>query len=194
MDSPAVMTIRQTRRDATGVSERLFASLLLWILLLISAGAVPACEGTRSNGETTREGFERVTIDGHTFELELATDLASRTKGLMGRTEIPENGGMLFIFPRPARQGFWMKDCLVDIDIIYLDAFGRITAMHRMTVEEPKRPNETEFMHQARLKRYPSRLPAQFVIELKAGWLDQLDIEVEDKIELDLDRLKAMAE
>lgn len=139
------------------------------------------------------EGRQRVVISGRTFDLEIAADEASRTRGMMGRTEIPEDGGMLFVFPDAGPRSFWMANCLVDIDIIYLDPLGRITAMHRMRAEPPKQDNETQLAYEQRLSHYPSRFPAQFAIELRAGTLDELDLEVEDRIDLPLDRLKALA-
>ena len=193
MDSPADI-LRRIFAAAEGVLrvERLapgFAAAAL-VFITLSGG----CNGTRSGGSDAPPGSERIVIEGHAFDLELALDQAARARGLMGVEEIPEDGGMLFVFPEPAHQGFWMANCLTDIDIIYLDAFGRVTATHRMAAEPPRQPDESTFAYHNRLPRYPSRRPAQFVIELKAGWLDQLDLKVEDKIELDLDRLKAMAE
>ncbi|MHC4990854.1 MAG: DUF192 domain-containing protein [Planctomycetota bacterium] len=139
------------------------------------------------------DGFVTVVIDGKTFQLEPAVDDAARTQGLMHRESISEDGGMIFIFPDAQPRAFWMGYCLVDIDIIYLDAQGRVTAMHRMKTEPPRTDNESELQYSARMSRYPSGFPAQFAIELRAGTLDQLDISVEDKIPLDLPRLKRMA-
>jgi uncharacterized membrane protein (UPF0127 family) len=79
------------------------------------------------------------------------------------------------------------------MDIIYLDARGTITAMHRMKAEAPRRGDESESQYDARMPRYSSALPAQFAIELKAGTLDRLGVEVDNRIELDLKRLKSLA-
>jgi uncharacterized membrane protein (UPF0127 family) len=85
-------------------------------------------------------GFERVTLNGREYRLELAADEEKRTKGLGGRAELPENGGMLFVFTRASRKQFLMRDCLIDIDIIFLDANARIIAMHHMPKEPPAGP------------------------------------------------------
>jgi uncharacterized membrane protein (UPF0127 family) len=161
-------------------------TLLTVACLMAAAG----CQEVRSG-----PAMETVVIKGHTFHLEVAADEATRTVGLMHRESIPEDGGMLFIFPRPQYQSFWMGYCLFDIDIIYLDSQGRVTATHRMKARPPQREDETVAEYEARLRRdsYPSVYPAQFVIELRGGWLDRLDLRVEDKIDLDLERLKAMA-
>jgi uncharacterized membrane protein (UPF0127 family) len=134
-----------------------------------------------------------VTISGHTFSLELAADIPTRQRGLMYRDHIAPDGGMLFAFPRPDFQSFWMGWCLVDIDIIYLDDKGRVTALHQMTAEAPQQPGETEAQYRERLTHYPSRLPAQFVIELAGGTLDELDVAVGDTIDVDVEYLGRIA-
>ena len=59
--------------------------------------------------------------------------------------------------------------------------------------EPPKAASESDEAYRSRLRRYSSGLPAQFAIELPPGSLDRLGIAVEQRIELDLDRLKAVA-
>ncbi len=156
-------------------------------LLIAVSSTAGGC--TKPTSTPTRE---RILINAEPFELELANDDASRAYGLQGRTEIPPHGGMLFIFPDADIRSFWMEDCLVDIDIIFLDPQGRITATHQMRAEPPRRSDEAEAAYRSRLPRYSSVHPAQFAIELAAGTLQQQNLEVEDKIELDLRRLKAL--
>lgn len=160
------------------------------LLFLAVLAAAPGCSEVRSGPQ-----MEMVIIKGETFHLEIAADETTRTRGLMHRQSIPEDGGMLFIFPRAEYQSFWMGYCLFDIDIIYLDAQGRVTATHKMKKRDPRQDDETVAEYEQRVRRdsYPSYYPAQFVIELPGGWLDRLNLRVEDKIALDLPRLKAMA-
>lgn len=160
---------------------------LAWIM------AIGGCDQTGASASNT----ESITIKGLEFDLELALTPAQREEGLKGRTEIPDAGGMLFVFPddQVKVQSFWMHRCLVDMDIIYLDSRGTITAMHRMKAQPPQRSDESDAAYEARMraKSYSSVYPAQFAIELKAGTLDQLNLKVDERIELDLKRLKAMA-
>lgn len=150
-------------------------------------------------------GFERVTILGNTFTLELAADDASRFRGLSGRSDIPADGGMLFVFPDRdvAEQSFVMRECPVDIDIIFLSPAGRVTAMHSMKAEEPRRADEPEPLvpggfdaYEARLKKYSSQGAAQFVIELRGGTLASrlAALKAGDKIEMDYRRLVDLAD
>ena len=178
-------------------------ALLAVLIALIALLATPGCQEVRSPDPTPQnddpaiadDGRDAVTINGETFRLDVAADPATRIRGLMNRDHIPDYGGMLFIFPYPEMQSFWMAHCLVDMDIIYLDAEGRVTATHRMKTIPPKGEDESEWAYQrrARAKTYWSMYPAQFAIELKAGTLDRLNLLTDDPIELDLERLKAMA-
>ncbi len=149
----------------------------------------------RSAAAASDDGVERVTVEiaGETFRLELAADPGTRIQGLMGRPEIARDGGMLFVFPDVGLRSFWMKDCLTDMDILFLDASGRVTATHEMTVEPPRRPDESQLAYELRLRSYPSRLPAQFAIELAPGSLDRLGIRAGDVVPLDLESLKRRA-
>jgi uncharacterized membrane protein (UPF0127 family) len=81
-----------------------------------------------------------------------------------------------------------MKDCYFAIDLIYLDAGGRIVEMHHMPAPPPEDRQDEE-----KLPLYSSKWPAQFAIELKGGTLESLKLERGQKIELPLEDLKAKA-
>jgi uncharacterized protein len=161
----------------------LLKTFALW--LLVALNILSGCK---------RDHVETLTISGETFLVELAITEEARTKGMSFRESFPEGGLMLFVFPDTAIRSFWMVDCLIDMDIIFLDARGFVTATHRMLAEPLQGENEDRYDYENRLKRYSSRYPAQFAIELPAGSLDRLGVGFEDRIDLDLDRLKALAE
>ena len=112
-----------------------------------------------------------VSIGGERFTLEVARDPATQYRGLGGRTRIDPHGGMLFVFPAPRATAFVMRDCPIPIDIAFLDASGRVIAVHEMTPEPPRGPDESELAYESRLKQYPSGLPAMFAIETAGGRL-----------------------
>lgn len=154
--------------------------------------------GLRGCKDEAATGLESVKISGNAFHLEPAFDQATRFKGLSGRTDIPADGGMLFAFSRPSTLNFVMRDCPVAIDIIFIDGAGRITAMHEMQPEAPRGEGEgtegdSNTKYDTRLRKYPSRHSAQFVIELKGGTLPSLDLNVGDKVDVDTARLKRAA-
>ena len=158
---------------------------------LLIALSISACDGpsTPPPSPTASAGPPAtltVEVGGETFELELAIDDASRQKGLSERAEIAADGGMLFVMPDVMPdvrvQTFWMKDCLVPIDIIYLDPAGDVIITRQMK-PEPGVPD-------GQLETYSSEWPALFAIELRGRTLDRLDISRGDHIELPLTDLK----
>ncbi len=164
------------------------AAIPLLYVLLVAAGAIGQ-DGKEASAQK-KIPKETVVIGQETFKLEVAANEKSRTKGLMNRKKIDDDGGMIFIYKRARVRSFWMKNCLVDIDILYLDSRGRIVSMHKMKKEPPRGENESVVDYERRLKRYPSRRPAQFIIELKPGSIDRLKPKVGQTIELDLPRLR----
>lgn len=126
-----------------------------------------------------------VTIAGQEFRLELAADPYTRHRGLSGRREIPRDGGMLFAFRRPEPLEFVMRDCPIPIDIAFLDAGGRVLAVHAMRVEPPRAAGEGALAYEDRLTRYASGVPAQFAIETAGGRLAELGLAPGARVEFD---------
>ncbi|MFO0007464.1 MAG: DUF192 domain-containing protein [bacterium] len=115
----------------------------------------------------------------------------SRQRGLGGVERIADDGGMIFVFPDVQMRGFWMKDCLTDMDIVYLDHLGYVTAVHTMRKELPRGAEEPQSIYEARLPRYSSLLPAQYAIELRAGRAKELGLRTSQKVQVDAAALKA---
>jgi uncharacterized protein len=199
-------------------------SIMKWVLVLAAGTAVggalmaSSCDDPNKSSNNSGSGggaakdagksddkaaskTQDVKLNGKTFHLELALDSTTRFKGLSDRTSIDPEGGMLFVFPRPETLSFVMRDCPVDIDIIFLDGTGRVLATHQMKAESPRTEDEKKLdpatgsnkAYEDRLKKYSSGYDAQFVIELKGGTLDQLNIKKGDKISLDVVKLKQRA-
>jgi uncharacterized protein len=151
---------------------------------------------------------QSVKIGGEWFHLEVAADEATRMKGLGGRPYIDPDGGMLFVFREPRQSAFVMRDCPIDIDIIYLSREGRILTMYAMKAEPARDADGSEgkagevggtresSRYEERLKKYDSRYPTQFVIELKGGRLKTLKVPLKegDKIDLPYEDLKKRAQ
>lgn len=64
--------------------------------------------------------------DEQTFHVYVATDAEQQSRGLMHREELPELGGMVFLFDRPRTGGFWMKNTLIPLSIAFFDRDGEI--------------------------------------------------------------------
>ncbi len=68
------------------------------------------------------------------FSVELADDPRERARGLMNRDSMPASHGMLFIYERPQRASFWMKNTLIPLDMLFIDRDGRISRLHENAV------------------------------------------------------------
>tara|TARA_R110000824_G_scaffold146193_3_gene314884 strand:- start:308 stop:640 length:333 start_codon:yes stop_codon:yes gene_type:complete len=69
-----------------------------------------------------------VIIDNKQVPLEIMSSPTSVRLGMMGRSTL--NGGMLFLFPEVAERSFWMKDCLISLDIVFIIG-DKVTKVHR---------------------------------------------------------------
>jgi uncharacterized protein len=71
-------------------------------------------------------------IGSTSVQAEVADEIDERTIGLMGREELAEGKGMLFVFREPQPMGFWMKNTLVPLSIAYINGAGVIREIHNM--------------------------------------------------------------
>lgn len=104
------------------------------------------------------------------IDLEFADNEYERELGLMKRIEMKESQGMLFIFPDEQIRSFWMRNTLISLDMIFINADMQIVTIHKST---------TKLSDQA----YPSTKPAMYVVEVTAGFTDRQKIYVGDKID-----------
>ena len=73
-----------------------------------------------------RRDIKKVCFSNECFSVELAKTAAEQQKGLMNRKSLATNAGMLFIFNSPGKYPFWMKNTKISLDIIWLDAKGKV--------------------------------------------------------------------
>jgi uncharacterized membrane protein (UPF0127 family) len=103
-----------------------------------------------------------------TVTVEVANTNDARECGLSGRTGLADGSGLLFLFDTPGNYGFWMKDMLFDIDIIYIDASSTVvTVDSHVPAASYQLPKPTVF--------YPSA-PVSYVLEVPAGYAKAHDI------------------
>lgn len=94
--------------------------------------------------------------------VEIADSPDEWSRGLMNRRALASDAGMLFVFPDDAIRTFWMKDTLIALDVIFLDARGSIVSTKTMA----PCPNQP----QAGCPTYSSDLPARYALEVTAGF------------------------
>lgn len=103
------------------------------------------------------------------IDVELAQDESQRQLGLMYRDTLAENQGMLFLFDNEEVRAFWMKNTILSLDMIFVNAHNDIVTIHKYTT-----PYSEE--------TYESTKPAKYVIEVNAGYTDRQKISVGDRI------------
>ena len=163
-------------------SIRTINHLILVLTLLFLGGCQP--DGPRTH--------HQVDLGGQEWNLELAIGDEAIRQGLMDRATVPPGTGMLFIFPRSEVHRFWMANCLVDIDAIFIDGAGIITAAYTMKTEPPRAENETEMEYLRRLPTYTSRYPVRAAIELPAGSIESMGLQVGHHTGLDMNQLERL--
>ncbi|MDP8952997.1 MAG: DUF192 domain-containing protein [Actinomycetota bacterium] len=140
---------------------------LLAILVALLAGlALVGCAGEEAAAVAiTASGGEGVEV-----EAEIADDETERQKGLMERTELAENAGMLFVYEREQPLSFWMRNTTIPLSIAYIDAEGRIVDIQDMQpLDETPRP---------------SAEPARYALEVNQGFFEKRGVKVGDEVEV----------
>lgn len=77
---------------------------------------------------------------GSRFSVEIAVSEAERERGLMHRTSLPKDHGMLFAFDHPQRVWFWMRNTEIPLDMLFIRANGVVETVHANAVPEDWTP------------------------------------------------------
>jgi uncharacterized membrane protein (UPF0127 family) len=104
--------------------------------------------------------------------MEVADTNQLKEKGLSGHAPLAKNQGMLFVFKTPDAYGFWMKDMLFPLDIIWLGEDYRV-----VHVEHAVSPDTYP-------KIFTPTSPALYVLEISAGQADLLGIKIGDSVQI----------
>ncbi len=152
------------------MKQMIFAALAVLAL----AGSLARADDTDATGPQPKLPTEQLTIvsdDGksHVFNVELATTSQQQMTGLMFRTSIPADTGMLFPWPAPQISDMWMKNCPVPEDVVFIGQDGLIKGIAENTVPYS-------------LKGNSSPVPVIATLELQGGITEALDISVGDKV------------
>jgi uncharacterized protein len=148
-------------------AERVLLGPLLAILV-----AVLLIEAVHAAGSVSFEEAP-LTIDAKSgqfeFQVEMAVNPEQRGRGLMFREDLAEDRGMLFDFGRMQQASMWMRNTYVPLDMLFIDADGRITQIAA----------DVQPLSDAVIA---SRKPVRAVLELRAGVTAKLGIEPGDRL------------
>ncbi len=142
------------------MKRQLFLTILVMSLI---------CPQQAGKNEFVRVFFPQ----GHEVVAELAVTEAQRQRGLMFRDNLSEDQAMLFIFETEGIYPFWMKNMKFSIDILWLDKDRRIV---HIEAEVPPCPGDP-------CPSYGPSQAAQYVLELRAGWVKRHGLRLYDKLE-----------
>ncbi|WP_179319290.1 DUF192 domain-containing protein [Winogradskyella helgolandensis] len=120
-------------------------------------------EGTLTLKKTDSDSIIKI------IDIEIADDEYTTQTGLMYRTKLETNHGMLFIFPNVQMRSFYMKNTKIPLDIIYIDQDLSIVGIQK----NAKPMDETSL---------PSEAPAKYVLEINGGLSDTWQLAIGDKI------------
>lgn len=135
--------------------RRLLAGLALLAGLCAAGIAQAGCSADRVE---IRGAFGVVA-----FDVERADTPAARARGLMHRRHLPRWSGMLFIFPDERPVAFWMRNTLIPLDMLFVDARGVIRHIHPNAQPLDETP-------------ISSGVPVRFVLEINGGLSERLGI------------------
>jgi uncharacterized membrane protein (UPF0127 family) len=156
-------------------------AFFLLALLLAGCGSsdtgATASPRAESTGAAPGPELRTVTIDASgggevEVRVEIADDLPEQTRGLMERTALAEDRGMLFVYPDEEVRSFWMKNTLIPLSIAYIDSDGRIVDLQDM------KPLDDDPPH------YVSAEPARYALEVNRGFFEEHGVKVGDRAEL----------
>ncbi len=141
-----------------------------WLFVIFAAFLLVGCEKQQQQQPhvTISNGKDAIKIN-----VELAQTQEEITKGLMYRTELGEDQGMLFIFAEEAERFFWMKNTKIPLDMIFIAEDGRIVKIQHAI------PCTTS---QCRL--YPSQSPAKYVLEVNTNFSQKNNIKEGDYVKI----------
>jgi len=115
---------------------------------------------------------DQICINNNCFDIEIAQTEEEREKGLMYRSSLQLNQGMLFIFENEDKHSFWMKNTLIPLDIIWISKDGEI-----VYIEKSAPPCDSDSC-----AVYKSNKKALYVLEINSGKSEEFNIKIGDKI------------
>jgi len=134
----------------------------IFALLLFACSQPAAPPPPAAPAQVAAQPGPRVTFpDGFVVHLEVAADDPTREQGLMYRDTLPDDRGMIFLFPTPGVYPFWMKNTLIPLDMYWIDDARRV-----VTVASDVPPCKAD-----PCASYPAAGPgpARYVLETAAG-------------------------
>ena len=148
----------------------------LLLALAVACGGGGDSKGG-DDGDATLSTATITLIDGAGKRVELTVELAvtpaEHTRGLMFREAMPEERGMLFVFGRETKTGFWMKDTKIPLSIAFIASDGLIL--------------ETQDMEPLSKQLHTPAQAYRYALEVNQGWFERHGLGLGDRVEIPAD-------
>jgi hypothetical protein len=138
--------------------------LRAWAAIAAVASLLACARGGPEAVIHTAHGRVRVT-------LEVAATDEARRRGLMYRSSLADDHGMLFVFPTEEEHAFWMKNTLIPLDMVFIDGKGQVVSIHAEAT--PLSTASIAVGH-----------PSRYVLEVPGGYATRRGIVAGDRVEL----------
>jgi uncharacterized membrane protein (UPF0127 family) len=130
-------------------------------LLIFTALALTGCQATDSASSSTLNTRQVTLPDGFAVTAEMAVTGPDMERGMMWRTELPSGHGMLFVHGEAGRYPYWMANCRIALDIIWMDATHQVVEISANTPPCPSGGKDCP--------TYGGHATALYALELGAG-------------------------
>tara|TARA_R110002020_G_scaffold176404_1_gene368648 strand:+ start:104 stop:568 length:465 start_codon:yes stop_codon:yes gene_type:complete len=144
--------------------KKLFAGLAAAIVAVLAAGYFAFAAGDLSKAVLHTKGGDREIM------VELALTPDQREVGLMNRSHMPQDQGMLFRFDETRNVAMWMKNTLIPLDMLFIDESGEV-----LTIKTNAQPLSLDII--------PSGQPVRYVLELNGGAAMRYGVSIGDRLE-----------
>ncbi|MEN8662068.1 MAG: DUF192 domain-containing protein [Lentimonas sp.] len=104
----------------------------IFIIFSLTCCLLACTQKTKVDAQASTDTFFFIQIGEATTQLQLALTSTEQQKGLMHRTSLDKDHGMLFLFPNAEQRGFWMRNTLIKLDIGYFDESGKLLETHSL--------------------------------------------------------------
>lgn len=132
------------------------------------------CTNTTIADTALETGLVHFKNQNFNIKVEIAVNQQQRETGLMYRQSLAADKGMLFVYNDQDLRGVWMKNTLLPLDVLFLNHKAEIIAML------PKLPP----CHQNPCPIYHSQLPATYILEVNAGFIDNHQLKIGQALHL----------
>lgn len=144
-------------------------SVALAVVAMVAASILPVGAGVAAAPKD--EVILHTATGAHPITVEWAITEAEHERGLMFRTSMPLDRGMIFVFDKEAPVAFWMHNTPLPLDMIFIAGDGTVKR-----IEKRAKPNSDTII--------PSGAPVSYVLEVNGGVSDKMGLAVGDRVEI----------